>query len=488
MSVSDRHEGDLGGKLRPFGEATAGTVVVRVAPEWAAAAATQHTLWMLVNLLCRLAGVVDEVVLDVPDGIALRSNVIPLAPDSTDLLGGVLAGAKAIGIVPVRCERGSTPTIAIGPGEPVDGALRCYGEGWQGGISRLDVAPLPEAELPIGPYIAACIAAGEIFCGALYERYEPTTSAWYCAWSHRGGGSQRGPGPDMVDVELAHALIGIGAVGSTVVHSLWATPNSHGSVALVDGDENGVEDTNLNRYPLFGHEHIGAPKATQARRVAANCGITWTPYDLPIEQLNQDILGTDRIVSAVDLNRARRVIQSRYPSELLSGSTLDLRAEILRCGPPGDGACLGCFNPPERAATDDELRKRLAALDQDQRAKLAHETDQSVDELDEWVTTGRCGQGTPLLLAQLRDGEELPENFAVGFVSVMSGTLLAAELLKEGLRAPALANDSQRASFQFFNPASERNGASFLGRHPACAQCRPGEVATEIWLKRWRMP
>src|SRR5258706_263865 len=76
MTYSDRHEGDLAGKLRPFGKASAGVVVVRVEEQQADSAAAQHTVWMLTNLLCRLEGLVKEVVLDIPDGVALRSNVI----------------------------------------------------------------------------------------------------------------------------------------------------------------------------------------------------------------------------------------------------------------------------------------------------------------------------------------------------------------------------------------------------------------------------
>ena len=486
MSVSDRHEGDLGGKLRPFGEASVGSVVIRIAPKHADTTAGQHTLWMFTNLLCRLDGIVAEVVLDVPEGVGLRSNVIPLAPGASDLLNGILVGAQAIGIVPVRCAHEVSPTVVIGPGDTVDGALRCYGEGWQGGISRIEIKRLPASELPIGPYIAACIAAGEIFGGARFQDYKPTISAWYCAWSHRGGESQHEPGPSTVDVDLDHAIIGVGAVGSTLVHALWATPGVRGRVALVDGDLEGIEDTNLNRYPLFGQTHIGSLKASEASEIVANCGITWSPHDASIEQIDKDALGTDRIVSAVDLNRARHAIQSRYPSELLSGSTLDLRAEVLCCGPPGEGACLGCFNPPETGATDEELRERVSSLPEDDRAKLAQESGQTVTELEEWVTTGRCGRGTPLLLAQLREADELPANFAVGFVSVLSGTLLAAELLKGGLEAPALTVSAQRASFQFFDPASTRNGSSFLGRDPRCSRCHPSEIATAVWRSRWR--
>jgi molybdopterin/thiamine biosynthesis adenylyltransferase len=486
MTHSDRHEGDLGGKLRPFGEANAGIVVVRVEPDHADSVATQHTVWMLANLLCRLDGIVDEVIFDIPEGVALRSNVIPLTPESTDLLDGITIGTQAIGIVAARAERGGDPVVVVGPGSPLAGAFRCYGGGWQGGISRAGIDPLPESELPIGPYIAACMAAGEIFARARFQRFAPTTSAWYCAWSQRGGPVQHQPGPSAVDVELAHAIIGVGAVGSTIVQALWATPGVRGAVALVDGDEKGVEETNLNRYPLFGQPHIGAAKAAEASRIAAGCSIAWTPHDASIEKVDQSVLETNRIVSAVDLNRPRHVIQSRYPTELLSASTLDLRAEILRCGPPGEGACLACFNPPEPGATDEDLRKHVGDLSTEERQKLADETDQTVTEVDAWVTTGRCGRGTPRLLERLRQADELPANFAVGFVSVMSGTLLTAELLKADTEAPALSADAQHASFQFFNQASERNGANFLGRDPNCSRCRPGEIATEVWRSRWQ--
>lgn len=489
MTYSDRHEGDLGGKLRPFGEASAGSVVVRVEPDYAEAAATQHTVWMLANLICRLDGLVDEVIFDIPEGVALRSNVIPLAaPESTDLLDGIMVGTQAIGTVSARPERDGDPVVVVGPGPALTGAFRCYGQGWQGGISRVGIDPLPESELPIGPYIAACMAVGEIFAGARFRHFVATTSAWYCAWSHRGGATHHPPGPRGVDVELAHAIIGIGAVGSTIVHALWATSGVRGTVTLVDGDENGVEVTNLNRYPLFGQQHIGAAKATEASRIATACNITWTPHDAPIEALDQSDLGMNRIVSAVDLNRPRHIIQSHYPNELLSASTLDLRAEILRCGPPGEGACLACFNPPEPGATDEALREQVGQLSTEERQKLAAETDQTAEEVDAWVTTGRCGRGTPRLLERLREADELPANFAVGFVSVMSGTLVAAELLKADTEPAALTVAAQHASFQFFDQASERNGANFLGRDPKCSLCRPGEIATAVWRSRWQAP
>jgi len=46
--------------------------------------------------------------------------------------------------------------------------------------------------------------------------------------------------------------------------------------------------------------------------------------------------------SPLDTNRARQALQGHYSPLILSASTFDLRAEVLRAGPPGLGACLRC--------------------------------------------------------------------------------------------------------------------------------------------------
>lgn len=63
------------------------------------------------------------------------------------------------------------------------------------------------------------------------------------------------------------------------------------------------------------------------------------------------------LVAAVDTNRAREALQQRYPPRIISASTRDLRAEVLRVGPPGIGACLRCYNTPEPITADETLRQ-----------------------------------------------------------------------------------------------------------------------------------
>lgn len=139
---------------------------------------------------------------------------------------------------------------------------------------------------------------------------------------------------------------------------MWATPGLSGTVDLVDADKDGVTTTNLNRCPLFDQTSINRSKAHEGAGIAANCAITWQPHHARFEDLEITPL---RVISAVDTNRAREAIQNQYPALILSASTSDLRAELLRVGPPGDGACLRCFNPPEAMIGDDTLRAQTIA-------------------------------------------------------------------------------------------------------------------------------
>src|SRR5438552_823028 len=78
-------------------------------------------------------------------------------------------------------------------------------------------------------------------------------SSFYSTWDERCSREWLDPGPPYeTRIHLDATLVGIGAVGSTVVHALWTLPGAKGTVTLIDGDKKGVDLTNLNRYPLFG--------------------------------------------------------------------------------------------------------------------------------------------------------------------------------------------------------------------------------------------
>ncbi|MEU6848468.1 hypothetical protein ABZ901_00775 [Actinacidiphila alni] len=497
--ISSRHEGDLKGRLAPIEDAQPVAVAVIVEPASAHLAAHQHTAWMLVNLLVRAESVVQVVRVICPPAVPLAGRVVPLAARQEPLDQALVQGGQAVGAVPVALATSAEPgdvMLVVGAQHGVDTPRpwrRRYvtGFGWWGGVSNGPVAAPAAAHgspLPFGPYVAAALAVAEIFLHVRLPQHPVSADApaygWDC-WSQNLSGPVIADAPAALEgLDLSGtALAGVGAVGSTWVHTLWATPDLRGKVLLADADDKGVTVTNLNRCPPFGKQHLNHPKADSAATLD-DCTIAWDPRNARFEALG---ITPNLLVSAVDTNRAREVLQGRYPARILSASTNDLRAEALRVGPPGVGACLRCYNVPEAFAGDDDLRAQARAGGEETVAALAAEHGVSPTEVQHWLGRGECGEVGTRLLASLREqaAGDTPR-FAVGFTSVMAGTLLAAETIKillgQPLRAAAPAHNN--VTFQFLKPTAPANSTGVLARDGKCPACSPTNHAVDVWCRR----
>ena len=310
-TLSNRHEGDLGGKLSPFGEAKHPGVTVEIAADHAASASVQHAAWMLLNLLCRLKGVLSQVSVRCPKDVSLAGRITPLGTRNTDLREALFSGAESIGGVPVGRDVKLEQTIVIGSEVPVLGTnFYLWANGWCGGFSR-EPLPFPKAEeashLPIGPYVAAGLVAAEMFKFARQKNYEPTRVCFHSLWDYSVSEAPISGGPSEVDIQIDVALAGVGAVGCAFLHTLWACDGVKGKLVLADNDKNGLELTNLNRYLIFGSGSVGAQKATAASAILSNAPVTWIPHDSAFEVLHPR---PQFVVSAVDKNASRIAIQS----------------------------------------------------------------------------------------------------------------------------------------------------------------------------------
>jgi hypothetical protein len=113
-----------------------------------------------------------------------------------------------------------------------------------------------------------------------------------------------------------------------------------------------------------------------------------------------------------------------------------------------------------------------------------------------WAHEGECSEAGDAALAHLReenDGNRPPSMFSVGFVSVLAGTMLAAQLIKEHMPHDGpLDEQEQSAKFQLMNRTVTRNGrAQTVQRDPRCPACQPDTVAVNIWRERtttWQPP
>ena len=490
MSVQSRHDLDAGGLLVNPDARGAIRVLVSIDNATAHLPSVQHTAWMTLNELVRMKGVVAQVGLACPTGVALAGRVVPLAPRDLDLASALLAGCDEIGMVAVTAMPDNADVfdqrIEIGPGES-QGGIRVHGEGWWGGYSDTAIAAArPEDPNSVGPYIAASLIVGELFCSAALHDYEPTARLFLSAWSLDVTTDPPEWNPQLPELELDTLIAGIGAVGCMVMHVLWAADGVTGKVILCDADRKGVDDTNLNRYVFFGRSSVGKPKASEAAEIGADAGVDFDPRDGPVQTIERF---PTRVVSAVDINIARAAIQSRYPARILSASTRDLRAEVLRVAVPHLGVCLRCFNPPEQQPDDDALRQALLAGEYGELAELAAAHDVAVEEVEAWVVRGECGRASERLLPALRDELRLPPEFAISFVSSLAGVLLAAELLKDMFAAEVPLNDSNvRFVFQFAKALARTNRPGPYLADRTCPLCGPeaNEIAVAKWAERAR--
>jgi molybdopterin/thiamine biosynthesis adenylyltransferase len=448
---------------------------------------------MLVNILCRLQGAVSIVQINCPSGIKVPMRLSPLITEGDELREALISGARAIGSpedgfasVELLSQQPIDIVVSVGFEFCADATFCAVGSGLCGGIFSREIAPPTRfSELTIGPYIAACLAAGEIFRLVRLKSYVPERQVFLNAMDY-----SHGIDPTWSELEIGNELrsvilVGIGAVGSALLHALFPLP-VRGTILLADNDDKGIDTTNLGRYSLFGWASLGKPKASEAAHLLQRAEFQIVSHDGSFEYF---FTGADKpriVLSAVDKNTARHALQEQYAPLYISASTHNLRTEVLRCGPPGVGACLACFNPLEtELRTEDEIRVLLRDRPEIE-ANLCQKLKLDANEVAAWIRGRKCSETGDRLVNELRTDDGSVPAFAVGFVSVMSGTLLAAELLKTISHHQGPLDESlNRAVFQFQNPAAATNTSHYYSRDGRCMACSPENLGAQIWSRRY---
>lgn len=491
LDIGNRHAGTAGGALHAGGKPV--TVEIRLGRD-AHLASVQHTAWMLMNLLCRLTGTIREI------GLSYSTQSLAIAKLSPHIRGGLpltsalLEGVQAVGtdregFVPTKIADEGTAEIIVSVGYEYDptATFCAIGNGMCGGLfSSVITPPLCTSNSTVGPYVAACLAAGEIFRYVRLVDYEPQRQMFLNIVNYNLSSDPMWSDLDYGCQFPSVLLAGVGAVGTAFLHTLYPLPVL-GTIFLADNDPKGIDDTNLGRYTLFGCDSLGKQKATEASRLLRGAGFSTVPHDGGFEYFLDREEPMKILLSAVDTNEARHALQERYVPLTFSASTLNLRAEILRCGPPGKGACLSCFNPILRyQRTEDDIRRLLLRKPR-LMLRLTEKLKLNPTEVMAWIHNRKCSETGERLVEELRTDDGAIPAFSVGFVSLLAGTLLAAELIKVANGYSGLLNESRnRAVFQFQNPTAMTNRATFYPRDERCRACSSQNVATGIWANRYR--
>lgn len=496
--LASRHAGNAGGRVRSIAEASPATVVVVIPAEASVRYDVQHTAALLINLLCRCDEFVVEVELDCP-ATPLRPNVIPRSISTKSTLSDALlqlgraVGSDGVPIVAATARGTDAIHLVLGAGAAVPNSWRVDGSGWIGTATRDDVPDHPDRALPIGPYVAACLAAAAVFFevrGLDWSTQHMSLSGWDLRSSTNHEEQQTDGPDDLHEVDLDLLVAGLGAVANTFLLTLSATASVAGRIQGFDHDN--VESTNRNRCVLFFERHDGAKKS--AATIDTLTGMGRISIDASFGSAEEHIGPSTNVVSAVDTPESRQAIQMRYPRSIIQASTRDLRVELQRTNPAEGSACIRCYNPPRyHEPNDEELRADLKSLSETEIADLASDEATGPAELLAWRDGGQCSAVAGRILDRLRHRSEETQ-FAVGFVSALAGVLLAAQAIKDAMPesgaestvSPPLSGRAARTVYSLLDLGSPAAGPSAYARDPRCPACDPSRPALQIWQSRHR--
>lgn len=441
----------------------------------------QHTIWMLANLVARQFGVVAELELVIPDVEARPEAMLfgegeTLADSIQDLAKGIAGDAVAVRSGARREE----VEVEISIGRVENGGaqhrLSIIADGWRFFVGSPDRAPviLPETANPIGPYFAACVAAGEVFKrlqglrpgGASFIGKAFFGSLWTVERGASWAELHEGEWPEEVALPPFY-LVGAGAVGEAVAACLAAAPGIHSHVTVIDGET--IKDSNLNRYVLTTQTSLGLRKDVLAGNILEAGGFStvthpgsWQEYlykadreaqTAEVRALEQDFR-YQLVLSCVDNNPARQGIQRVWPQLILGGSTESLSLQVSLYDMASPSECLACSNRVEASVetTIEGVAEKLRGMRPELRDSWLKERDLDVEAVEEYLRDPDCATAGEQEIQQfVAKGEEI--DWAVGFVSAASGTLLAAQLIRLSLTGrQALTSGGPTWRFYSLNP------------------------------------
>lgn len=255
-------------------------------------------------------------------------------------------------------------------------------------------------------------------------------------------------------------------MGQAAAAALAAWDALRGHLTIIDRE--GVDPTNLNRYPLATLADVGAVKTELLAGRLAGRGFTihrsdhgWPDYALqssaragqrPDLQAEEAAYRYRLVLSCVDKNVPRHAIQSFAPEYLIGASTNGLGLAVAAYDMRGDFECLKCHNAPEpKGPLVEEVAEQLRRLPQDERRRRAEECGADWKAVEQYIADPKCGKLGEAEMEKFTAGSP---DWSVGFVSTASGTLLAGQVVKFAIQGRGAFPQAQGNTlrFNFLNP------------------------------------
>lgn len=256
--------------------------------------------------------------------------------------------------------------VQVGPGDEAADVF-VDGRGW---ISYVGQAPSrldhdEGATTAVGPLVAACRAAAQVFQIALRDQLAWTprliesnyASALTYASSDEPLDEPDPAGPESIDA----LLVGAGSIGGAAVYLLAHTPHLSGVLEVADPEV--LEEHNPDRA-LLATRALAAEHAVKAgvavATLAHHTALRATPHQrrlaaLVAERPREQTLPL--LLSAVDSVHSRREIQDSLPLDVIDAACSPSQISVSGHR-TDDGPCIYCLHI-ENVLAADTIRKRL---------------------------------------------------------------------------------------------------------------------------------
>jgi len=448
-------------------------VLITAGGEWVNSQNGQFATVMAVNVLSRLFPVITH--LDIfLEGDAPLLQRIPLIKSKS--LRGALR--QLVELIDSPCQvtfidslkKEYDAILSIGPTD-LRGEFKVtiHSDGWLAYVSRNSAKYAPSTNVnPIGAYVASILGCIEIFkltlrkkVNALFPREADSCLALkrirfidgelkFSALDYSVN-SDSSPNPELPSTfDLGEVyLVGLGAVGGALIYTLSSLTSIKGTIHLIDPDD--VEMSNLNRYIYATRDDAKAcsPKVHVAKKLLEvhHNLLEVKPFHGSYDEFR--ILSQDRkydlLISAVDNDETRRLIQHDLPKLILNAGAFESMYSISRVE-LGRTQCLICPDP--------EGKHELHLLN-----TIASLTGIPIDEIKRMRrTNGVFGEEhMRILLERTKESPEfpiphlgmrfsdwlyenkyklglmkLPElNIPIPLTTILAGVLLAGEVIKD---------------------------------------------------------
>lgn len=467
-----------------------GTVAIIAGEAELRLSAGQHLLALLVHLLARMKGIVHRIELplarDIPvlGGVPLSEPT--LAAGLSRLVDG-LSGPQSR-FVPelVYSSSGLSADITIGIG--VQDADLCVGaDAWRALLGSHAADARWEDECPLGAYLAATIAAAEVFKRLLRRNFGWQEAAFaqdlaVSLFDYTIDGAATA-GPDVAEIAVEGiSVAGAGAGGTAALYALASFRRVSGEVVVVEPGF--LKESNLGRYLMtdYGQVHSRVHKLDSVCRFfSRHAGsVNVVPERARWHEVSRS---WRTVLATVDTPEARWDVQRSGAHVILDAGVMGTLYAVLRVVP--GGWCLECKHSPDPEVTwkrralrwglpVEEIKRRYFDRIPVSRADIERLADVQGRPLEDFLalegmafdkvpTLTECGE-TPLSLAVPSQSPVMP------FATTAAGIVLAAEVVKDSRQIGKPLHNYFLHDLRF-RPRAD--GHRFKARLAVCQGCSP---------------